>query len=88
MFAHFNFLLEAQAAKTFDKIITQFKMYFILAQYINHSFEAAHQTFLLNEILTLYWIKAVNELMIKVLIFFILAFDVLHTSQIALNAQM
>jgi len=38
MFAHFNFLLEAQAAKTFDKIITQFKMHFILAQYVNHSF--------------------------------------------------
>ena len=62
-------------------------MHFILAQYVDHSFKAAQQAFLLDEILTLYGIKAINELMIHVLIFLICTFNVLHTSQITLNAQ-
>ena len=62
-------------------------MHFILAQYVDHSFKATQQAFLLYEILTLYCIKAINELMIHVLIFFICTFNVLHTSQITLNAQ-
>ena len=62
-------------------------MHFILAQYVDHSFKAAQQAFLLDEILTLYGIKAINELMIHVLIFLVCAFNVLHTSQITLNAQ-